>query len=55
MLCLYRTYVWHISTHVLVFQYRFPGQEFLTFEHVTLVPYAPNLIEYDLLSDKQVF
>ena len=35
-------------------QYKFPGADFLTFEHVTLVPYAPNLIEYDLLSDKQV-
>ncbi|XP_052239123.1 xaa-Pro aminopeptidase 1-like isoform X2 [Dreissena polymorpha] len=35
-------------------KYRFPGAEFLTFEHVTLVPYAPNLIDYDLLSEKQI-
>ncbi|XP_052277351.1 xaa-Pro aminopeptidase 1-like isoform X7 [Dreissena polymorpha] len=35
-------------------KYRFPGAEFLTFEHVTLVPYAHNLIDYDLLSEKQI-
>ncbi|WAR09242.1 XPP2-like protein [Mya arenaria] len=35
-------------------KYHFPGTEFLTFEHVTLVPYAPNLINYDLLDDKQI-
>ena len=37
-----------------MFQYHFPGAEFLTFEHITLVPYEPKLIEVSLLSDKQV-
>lgn len=39
---------------ILIFQYTFPGTQFLTFEHVTLVPYEPNLINLDLLSDRQV-
>ena len=37
-----------------VFQYSFPGAQFLTFEHVTLVPYEPKLIDYSLLSEVQV-
>ncbi|KAL4232855.1 Xaa-Pro aminopeptidase 1 [Mactra antiquata] len=34
--------------------YSFPGTQFLTFEHVTLVPYEPHLIVLDLLNDKQI-
>ncbi|XP_045197728.2 xaa-Pro aminopeptidase 1-like [Mercenaria mercenaria] len=34
--------------------YTFPGTQFLTFEHVTLVPYEPHLIKFELLSGKQI-
>lgn len=34
--------------------YTFPGTQFLTFEHITLVPYEPHLIDFDLLSDRQI-
>lgn len=35
-------------------QYKFPNTTFLGFETVTLVPYEPSLINYDLLSQSQV-
>lgn len=35
-------------------KYKFPNTTFLGFETVTLVPYEPNLINYDLLSQSQV-
>ncbi|XP_063404111.1 xaa-Pro aminopeptidase 1-like isoform X6 [Mytilus trossulus] len=34
--------------------YNFMNSTFLTFETVTLVPYEPNLIDYDLLSPEQI-
>ncbi|XP_060590644.1 xaa-Pro aminopeptidase 2-like [Ruditapes philippinarum] len=34
--------------------YKFPGTQFLTFEHVTLVPYEPHLIKFDLLNEDQI-
>lgn len=34
--------------------YKFPNTTFLGFETFTLVPYEPNLINYDLLSQSQV-
>lgn len=34
--------------------YKFPNTTFLGFETVTLVPYEPSLINYDLLSQSQV-
>ena len=43
---------WPEST--FIFQYSFPGTQFLTFEHVTLVPYEPKLIDYSLLNERQV-
>ena len=36
------------------FQYRFMDSTFLGFETLTLVPYEPNLINYDLLNTEQV-
>ncbi|CAC5392509.1 unnamed protein product [Mytilus coruscus] len=35
-------------------KYQFMNSTFLTFETVTLVPYEPNLIDYDLLSPEQI-
>ncbi|XP_048766480.2 xaa-Pro aminopeptidase 1-like isoform X2 [Ostrea edulis] len=35
-------------------KYKFPNTTFLGFETVTMVPYEPNLIKYDLLSQSQV-
>lgn len=39
---------------IFFLQYKFPNTTFLGFETVTLVPYEPNLINYDLLSQSQV-
>ncbi|XP_062613276.1 xaa-Pro aminopeptidase 1-like isoform X2 [Saccostrea cucullata] len=35
-------------------KYKFPNTTFLGFETVTMVPYEPNLIKYDMLSQSQV-
>lgn len=35
-------------------KYNFDGKVYLTFEPITLVPFEPKLIKYDLLSIKQV-
>lgn len=35
-------------------KYSFSGTQFLTFEHITLVPYEPNLINVDMLNDDQI-
>ncbi|XP_041355020.1 xaa-Pro aminopeptidase 1-like [Gigantopelta aegis] len=35
-------------------KYQFPSTTFLGFDIVTLVPYEPNLINYDMLSDRQI-
>lgn len=36
------------------FQYKFPDTTFLEFETITLVPYEPHLIKFELLSEAQV-
>lgn len=35
-------------------KYKFPDTQFLMFEHITFVPYEPNLINVDMLSDTQI-
>ena len=42
------------TTFLFFFQYRFMDSTFLGFETLTLVPYEPNLINYDLLNTEQV-
>ena len=37
-----------------LFQYKFEGATMLGFETITLVPYEPNMIDYSLLTEKQV-
>ena len=39
---------------VIFTQYQYQNSTMLGFETITLVPYEPNLIKYELLSDAQV-
>lgn len=42
------------SSDNIRFQNQFNDIQYLTFESVTLVPFEPNLIDYDLLTFRQV-
>ena len=44
----------NITNICINWQYRFGDKDYLGFEELTLVPFEPNLIKYELLSKKEV-
>ena len=52
--CVYKTLQYCRNLALFIFQHRFNDKNYLGFNPVTLVPFEPGLIDYDMLTAEHV-